>query len=119
MLDENPEKSGFLICDDGEQLSVLYAHWEFSRMVKGFFYPMVVITDGSRSLIAAKSLRRVCEDLAKFHGDIHCTFLVRTVEFDCDGGGIAIINEFDFYGMCYKAFAVRFRVCGLLCISEL
>ena len=29
------------------------------------FYPMVVITDGSRILIAAKSLRRACEELAK------------------------------------------------------
>ena len=83
------------------------------------FYPMVVITDGSRILIAAKSLRRACEELAKFHGDIHCAFLVRTVEFDGDGDSLAIINEFDFYGMCYKAFAVRFRVCGLLRISKL
>ena len=70
------------------------------------FSSMVIVTDWSRSLITAKSLR--------------CFTGIFTVLSDLElpnGDGISIINEFDFCGVCYKAFAVGLRMFLYLCVG--
>ena len=48
-----------------------------------------------------------------FKWDIYGTFWLRTAEFDGDIGDVAIIDEFDFYGVWYDAFTVGVRRFGV------
>ena len=44
-----------------------------------------------------------------FNGDIYDTFWIRATEFNGGGDGVAIINEFDFYIVCYDSLTAVFR----------
>ena len=56
MLNKELGKFGFLNCDNGECLSVIYAHRELSGKINDLSLTTSV-ADESRSLIATKSLR--------------------------------------------------------------
>ena len=55
-MNKKSRKSEFLICDDSKRRSVVGAHRELFKMVT-FFSSTLIMADGSRFFIEAKSLR--------------------------------------------------------------
>ena len=86
------------IVDDVEVFGVFSSHRKFLRVCDDFVF------DGDRG-------GRVEEfdgdgKNSMFHWKIYGIFLLKATEFDGNWGGIAVVDAFNFYGMCYDAFIV-------------
>ena len=80
------------------------------------FYSMVVITDGSRSLIAAKSLRRFCEELAKSLRSFTGIFIVLS-QSELSNSIVTEVVQRLLTNLIYMACAIRHLRLDSECVS--